>query len=154
MITTSITVELTIDRKRRELLSGASELKVLGTSGSGERSGCADSGPGCRDDVGAVDQVSGVMAEESELVDGGTEALGHELLLVDEALPEAGSAGVAGEDEVGLQAHFADVCAAADGEGGRHFTSVVIGSGEADTREQSLQEELGVECEGSLKLED
>ena len=106
------------------------------------------------DDLRAVDHLARVLAEHGELRHRGLERLRHELLLVDEALPEARRARVVREAEVGLEAELADVRAVPDGEGRGDFARVVVAPGEADALEQSLKEELGVEGEGSLSVRD
>ena len=141
---------LTVDGESGELQDLAGELEILGTSGSGERSGLLDGGLGDGDNVGAVNEVFTLAAEDGELSECSLEACGHELLLVDEALPEASSAFVAGKDEVGLETELASVGTLALEEGRGDFSSVVEGSGEASTLEQDLEEDLSVESEGSL----
>lgn len=142
---------LTVNGESGELQSGAGELKVFGTGGGGERGGLLDGGQGDGNDVGAVDEVRAVVAEDGELVEGGPEAVGHELLLVDEALPEAGGALVAGQDEVGLETELAGVGARARGQGRGDLTGVVFGAGEEGALEQDLEEDLGVEGERGLR---
>ena len=115
------------------------------------RSGLLDGGLGRGDDVGAVDQVVPAVAEDSKLRHGSLEARRHELLLVDEALPEARSALIAGEGEVGLETHLTSVGAAAEGEWGGDLAGVVASSGETGTLQQDLEEDLGVEGEWSLR---
>ena len=140
----------TVSGERRELLGGAVELEVLGAGARGEARGLPDGGLGHGDDLGAVDQVVAVVSEHGELGDGRPEAVGHELLLVDEALPEAGRARVAREGEVGLETHLAGVVAAALRERRGDLADVVSGSGESFALEKDLEEDLGVESEGSL----
>ena len=141
---------LTLDGELGEAERVARELEVLGAGRGGERRGGADGGLGHRDDIGAVDEVVGVVAEDCELSHRGLERRGHERLLVDEALPEARSALVAGEGEVGLETHLTGVGAAAEGEWRGDLAGVVGGSGEADTLQQDLEEDLGVEGERGL----
>ena len=143
-------ISLTIDGQRGEPLGRTGKLEVLRAGGSRERSGLLDGGLGNRYDGGTVDEVCAVMPEDSELGEGCFEARGHELLLVDEALPEAGCALIAGKDEVGLETELASVGTLALEEGRGDFSSVVEGSGEASTLEQDLEEDLSVESEGSL----
>ena len=90
------------------------------------------------------------MAENSELGHGSLKALRHELLLVHEALPEARSPLVVCEAEVGLEAELADIGAVGDGEGRSNLASVVAESGEADTLEEDLEEDLGIKSERRL----
>ena len=90
------------------------------------------------------------MPEHGELRHRGLERLRHELLLVDEALPEARGARVVRKAEVGLEAELADVRAVPDGEGRGDLARVVVSPGEADALEQDLEEDLGVEGEGGL----
>ena len=142
---------LTVNGERREAFCAAGELQVLGPSGRGEAGGLPDGGLGHGDDLGAVDQVVAVVSEHGELGDGGLEAVGHELLLVDEALPEAGRARVAREGEVGLETHLAGVVAAALRERRGDLADVVSGSGESFALEEDLEEDLGVESEWSLE---
>ena len=90
------------------------------------------------------------MTKDRELGHCGLKALRHELLLVHEALPEAGGAAVAGEREVGLQTHLAGVGAVGQRQRRRDLADVVVGAWEPDTLEKSLKEELGIEGEGRL----
>ena len=91
------------------------------------------------------------MAEHCELSHRCPERLRHELLLVHEALPEARCPLVVCEAEVGLEAELADIGAVGDGEGRSDLASVVAESGEADTLEEDLEEDLGVEGERRLR---
>ena len=141
---------LTVDGESRELLALANELEVLGAGGGREARGLVDSRLGHGDDIGAVDQIVAVVSEHGELGDRRLEAGGHELLLVDEALPEASSARVTGEGEVGLETHLAGVVAAALGQRRRDLAAVVGRSWKTDTLEHDLEEDLGVEREGGL----
>lgn len=142
---------LTINRQGRELLGGARELQVLWASGGREGRGLVDSRLRGGQDLGAVDQVAGVVAENGELGERGLEARRHELLLVDEALPEACRARVMGERKVGLETHLARIVAAVLRKRGRNLAGVVVASREADTLEQDLEEDLGVEHERRLQ---
>ena len=91
------------------------------------------------------------MAEDRELRHRSLEAVSHEVLLIDETLPEAGRALVTGEGEVGLETHLAGVAAVGNRERGGDLTGVVVRSGEADALEQDLEEDLSVKREGSLE---
>lgn len=144
------TTRLTGSRQRGELLGRARELEVLRACRSGERGGRARRRLGDRDDGGAVDEVVAVVAEHGELLDCFFERRGHRLLLVDEALPGAGGALVAGKREVGLEAQLADVGAVGDGERGGDLAGVVGQAGETGALEQDLEEDLGVEVERRL----
>ena len=93
---------------------------------------------------------NGLTVRVRELGHSSPERLRHELLLVHEALPEARSPLVVCEAEVGLQTELADIGAVGDGERGSDLASVVAESGEADTLEEDLEEDLGVEGERRL----
>lgn len=90
------------------------------------------------------------MAEDRELGHRRLEARGHELLLINETLPEAGGTRVPCEGEVGLQAHLSGVGPAAEGQGRRNLAGIAVGSAEAGALEQHLKEHLSVESERSL----
>ena len=141
---------LTIGSESGELLSRARQLKVLRTLRSRERRRLAVPSLRLRHDRRAVDEVGAAVAEDGELSHGKTEGLGHELLLVDEALPEASSALVASEGKVRLETELADISAVGEGERGRDLAGIVASSGEALTLEQDLEENLSVESERSL----
>jgi hypothetical protein len=105
------------------------------------------------DERGAVDEVSLVLAKEGELRHGSFKACHHELLLVDETLPEARGARVASQSKVGLQTEHAGVIPALGDITQRKrrsdFAGIVVGSGEANAFEKDLQEDTRVEGEGS-----
>lgn len=141
---------LTVNGQRRELKAGASELEVLWASRGGEGRRLVDGGLRNGDNIRTVNQVCTVVSEDGELGHGSLEARGHELLLVDEALPEASRALVAGESEVGLETQLARVSALCQWKWGQDFAEVTLGSGDANTLKQHLQEHLSVESERSL----
>ena len=123
------------------------DIGVRQTGGEGRRRGeRLDTG----EDVGAVNHLAGVLSEDSELSHGGLEARNHEVLLVDEALPEASSARVAGESEIGLEAHLAGISTTAEGKRRRDLAGVVVQTGESLALEQNLKEHLRIESEGGL----
>ena len=106
-------------------------MHVCAGCASGEGRGLARRGYGRRDDIRAVNQVSGVRAEDSHLLEGSLETRSHEFLLVDEALPEARRALVAGESEVGLEAELTR-------EGREHLAVVGARAGERNALEEGL----------------
>lgn len=120
--------------------------------GGWERDGLLDCGLGDGDDLRAVNEVVAVVAKDSKLSNSGLEAVDHEVLLVNESLPEACSALVASEGEVGLEAQLASVVAASEWQRRSHFTGVVLGSRESLALEQNLEEHLAVESEGRLDI--
>lgn len=79
-------------------------------------------GNGNGNDGRARDQICSVLADHSEFCHYPLEGRRHRVLLVDEALPRASSTGVAGESEVGLEAHLPDVDARAQRKGRQFFT--------------------------------
>ena len=141
---------LTIGGQGGELLGRAAQLEVLWTGRGREARGLVDGRKGHGHDGGAVDEAVGVVAEHGELGHGRLERLGHELLLVDEALPEARRARVARELKVGLETHLASVGAVGGRERGGNLAGVVVRSGEADALEEHLEEDLSVEDERRL----
>ena len=94
-------------------------------------------------DIGAVNELVGVLAENLQLSHGGLEFSHHELLVVDHGLPEASSPWVLGDGEVALKAHLT-------GEWGKNFTRSrgVVLVRECLALEEDLEEDLGVEGEG------
>lgn len=110
----------------------ASELKIVRALGGRERRRLVRGRPRLGNNLGAVNQLVAVVAKNSELGHGVLEAVHHELLLVDEAFPEACSSRITGKHEVRLQAKLASVVAAAFGEWRRGFSFVIRGSGEPD----------------------
>lgn len=148
------TTILTVDGKSWETLEPAGELEILGASGCREACGLVDGGLRDGNNLGAVDQAAAAVAEDGQLGHRGLEAVRHELLLVDESLPEACSALVASKGEVGLETHLAGVVAAALGERRGHFTGVVVASGEPGALEQDFEEDLSVERERGLVTDD
>ena len=143
-------VILTGSGQGREPLRAARKLEVLRALRSRERRGLPSSGRRRRHNSRAVNQVARVVAEHSKLRHRSLERLSHELLLVHEALPEARSPLVVCEAEVGLETELAHIGAVGDGEGRCDLASVVAESGEADTLEEDLEEDLGVERERGL----
>lgn len=142
---------LTVNGQCREPESLASELEVLRASCGGERRGLLDGGLGNGDNVRAVNEVLALVSEDGQLGHGRLEARSHELLLVDEALPEASSAIVAGQSKVGLQTELAGVGALGQREWGQDLTEVALSSGDTYTLEQHFKEHLSVEDERSLQ---
>lgn len=90
------------------------------------------------------------MAEDRKFSHCGLEALCHKFLLIDETLPEASRARVAGERKIGLQTHLAGVVATALRKRGRDLAGVVVRSWKSDALQQYFEEDLSVEREGSL----
>jgi hypothetical protein len=90
------------------------------------------------DDIRAVNHLVHILAKDLELSHGGREGADHELLVVDHVLPEAGSAGVACNDEVTLETHLTS-------ERGEHLTGLGTVTWEQATLEQDLEEDLGIE---------
>ena len=97
-----LSAKLTVGREGRKLLGRTSQFKVFGPSSGWERSGSADGALGNGYDIRAVNEVLTIVSQGSELGHSGAKALRHELLLIDETLPEACSAFISSEDEVGL----------------------------------------------------
>lgn len=143
---------LTVDGEGREALRGAGELEILGASGCREARGLVHGRQGDGNNLGAVDQAAAAVAEDGQLRHRGLEAVRHELLLVDESLPDACSTRVAGQCEVRLEAQFTGVVAASEWQRGGHFTGVVGASGESSTLQQDLQEHLSVKRERGLAI--
>ena len=68
------------------------------------------------DDLRAVNQLMNGLTDNSKLSHGGGEGSGHLGLVVNERLPRASSTRVVGKSEIGLETHFTDVEAFAEGE--------------------------------------
>lgn len=119
-------------------------MKILRTSTSGESSRLLDRRLRGRNEVGAVDEVVRVVANDSEFGHRALEVVHHQLLVVDHALPLARGALVAGERKVGLETHLA-----LSGEWRVDFCTfgVVNAEGNAGTLKQHFKEDLGVEGE-------
>jgi len=114
-------------------------LDILLAEAGGELDGA---GEGSRDgdDIRAVDESAG-LAEDLELSHGGLELRLHATLVVDHLLPEAGSARVLGDGEVGLETHLT-------GNGREDLAGEaerLVGIGELGTLEEDLEEDLGIE---------
>jgi hypothetical protein len=74
---------------------------------------------GVEDDLRAVDQLVWVLADHGELGHGILEGIDHLVLFIDEALPRASRAGVARDEEVGLETQLAHVLARTHRKRGR-----------------------------------
>jgi len=116
----------------------ASLLHLSLAEAGGELDRAGEGGRG-RDNIRAVDQV--LLTEDLELGHGSLELSLHAALVVDHRLPEAGSARVLGDGEIGLETHLT-------GNGGQDLTSEaerLVGVGELGALEEDLEEDLGVE---------
>ena len=128
----------------REGRSRAGLLNIVRRGSGGEGRGLGDGRKRSGDDVGAVDEVVRVVANNGELGHSGLEVRHHELLVVNHALPLASSALITGKSEVGLETHLVRLR-----ERGVDLSTVgvVDAEGDTDTLEQDLEEDLGVESE-------
>lgn len=88
------------------------------------------------------------MTDDGKLGHGSLECGLHLGLLADEALPGAGSAGVASEVGVGKETHLTDVFVVGQRKGRLGFSDVACASWETNTSEEDLREDLGVKLEG------
>jgi hypothetical protein len=140
----------TVLGERGEGARVAGDLEVGGALGRREGRGRDGDGARRRDDLGAVDEVARVVAEHGELGHRRLEAVRHQLLLVDEALPDARRARVARERKVGLEAQLARVGALGERERRHDLAGVVARPREAGALEQHLEEDLGVHHERRL----
>lgn len=118
-------------------LDVAEELssREVGTNSGGE-------GRGNREDLRAIDESAVVNAEDSKAAEHIRERLLELLLISGERLPLACGPVVAGDQEVGLEAHLT-------AERGRDLTPPCVTAGERGTLELRLDEELRVEDSGS-----
>ena len=124
--------------KAGEGKSLASLLHLSLAEAGGELDGAGE-GSGDGNNIRAVDQVP--LAENLHLSHGSLELGLHAALVVDHRLPEAGSARVLGDGEVGLETHLT-------GNGGEDLTGEaesLVGVGELGALEEDLEEDLGVE---------
>lgn len=119
---------------------------------SGEGSGFPGRGKSSGDDLRTIEEFPGILTDDGQLSHDSLEFAGHCLLVVDEGLPGASGAGIAGEAIVGLKTHFADVFAGGGGERGKGFAEVTGGAGNAGTFEEDLKEDLSVELRKIVRL--
>ena len=98
-----------------------------------------------RQNFTAVDQCGHVYVYDSHPCERVCEHRGHQILIVDEGLPETGSNIATSKVEIGLETQFADVEITSFWEWGFYFAYITCGSGESDATEQNFEEELGVE---------
>ena len=124
----------------------ASLLDIFRASSSREGGRLVDGGLCGRDEVGAIDKVPRVVADDCKLLHSALEVVHHKLLVVDHALPFARSAVVTCESEVGLETHLAF---SRKGRVDLGTVGVVNAEGNTGALKEDFKEDLGVEGEGS-----